>query len=254
MTGLLSQYLPAKHTIGDLLCNRMVGRLVKHLSPRLSRGGLVLDIEADIVPAKTAAALYFRLIERSERDVVSSVLSPDFPVIELGCGVGSVTQAIAEHIGPDCRILCVEANPGLATWWKANLASSDRKNIEFLSVAVTRVSGEAVRFIVEPALLGSRVSDAFAKDFVMVEGQSITDIHRRSGFGAFSLVCDIEGAEFSLLESSSGDMLAQCQSIVMEMHPDAQNKTADLIELFAAHGLRLAASRHSVFGFRKEAQ
>lgn len=249
-----ARILPSKAQIGDFIASGAAGRLVKALSPRLSRGGVVLEIGSDAVPDKTVAALYLGLIERSERQVLGEVLSRDYPVIELGAGVGSVTLAIAEHIRPDCGMLLVEANPRLASWWQRNVALSMGKDLQFMNVAAASGSQTSVRFLLEPALLGSRVArqgDAAAVD---VEALTIPEIHRRSGFERFSLVCDIEGAEFSLLEESdSGVFLAACQSIVMEMHPEKGRETQRLIELFTAAGLAHVATRHEVYGFARRA-
>jgi len=246
--------LPSKAQIGDLIASGAAGRLVKLLSPRLSRGGIVLDIGSDAVPDKTVAALYLGLIERSERQVLGEVLCSDYPVIELGAGVGSVTLAIAEHIRPECGMLLVEANPRLAPWWQHNVALSTRKDLQFLNVAAASGSQQRVRFILEPALLGSRVAGQGDARAVDVEALSIPEIHRRSGFERFSLVCDIEGAEFSLLqESGTGAFLAACQSIVMEMHPEKGRETQRLVELFAEAGLVHVVTRHAVYGFVRRA-
>jgi FkbM family methyltransferase len=243
------QFIPSKVQIGEFICSPIAGRLIKLLFPILKSGGLVLDLASDVVPPRTAAALRFGLIERAERRVLKSVLSRDLPVIELGAGYGSVTLAIAEHIGQHCPIMIVEANPSVSEWWRHNIKRSERKHVRFVDAAVFAAADDFVSFVVEPSLLGSRVGVDDGAPTAMVKVRSVQSICEESGFNRFSLVCDIEGAEYSLFDGGAGGCLSACDSIVMEMHPTAERQTQKLIALFATYGLKHVETQHDVLGF-----
>jgi FkbM family methyltransferase len=255
---------PSKSQIGHLICSPAIGAGIRALRPQISRGGILLDLNTNAVPARAVAALRFGMIERAERRVLKSVLTRDLPVIELGAGYGSVTLAIANHVDQSCPMLIIEANPALSTWWQENLQKSGRTNVRFMDVAII-CPGDVpvnvgpphamVSFVVEPGLLGSRVGNNLSGlPTAKVKALSMREVYVESGFDKFSLVCDIEGAEFSLLKESAREFLSACDSIVMEIHPGPGRKTENLIELFAQHGLRHVKTRHTVLGFTRRAR
>ena len=177
---------------------------------------------------------------------------PNVPVIELGSGLGSITLSIAERLDPRTPMMLVEANPRLSSWWRDNLRRSNRSNVTFLNVACAITPTGIVTMALDDAVLGS-ATDASGAAGVDVEARSISQICRASGFDRFSLVCDIEGEEFSLLRDEGADVLHRCDAVVMEVHPDQTRKTDDLLRLFGRFGLLPVGSRAQVIALRRNA-
>lgn len=242
----------SKSTIGHLLCNPMAGRFFKSAQPTIRRGGISIDLSSDVVSERMAAALSFGLIERAERALVRTTLDPNVPVIELGSGLGSITLSIAERLDPQTPMLLVEANPRLSSWWRENLGRSSRRDVTFLNVACAITRDGVVKMSIDDAVLGS-ATDASGVGGVDVEARSISQICSASGFERFSLVCDIEGEEFSLLRDDGAGVLDRCDAVVMEVHPDATRKTEDLLKLFNRFGLVQVGSRAQVIALRRTA-
>lgn len=241
---------PSKSDIGNLICNATVGRFLQTMRPTLAAGGLTTNIAAPVVPPKIAAALALGLLERAEKKLIRTLLYKSAPVIELGAGHGAVSREIAATIDSTQPMLLVEANPRLAPWWYDNLARSSRRNVTFLSAAVSRSESGTVRFAIDAGSLGSHV-DAGATDGELVAAYSIGEVIARSGFDRFSLVCDVEGEEYSLLDEPSLDVFSRCESVIVEIHEVANRRVSDLLAFFERTGLRNVATRHRVYGFTR---
>jgi FkbM family methyltransferase len=241
----------SKSAIGHLICNPIAGRVFKSARPRMRRGGIMIDLSSQVVSARMAAALSFGLIERAERALVRTTLGPRVPVIELGSGLGSITMSIAERLDPQTPMLLVEANPRLSSWWKQNLRESARPNVGFLNVACAITERGVVTMAIDDDVLGS-ATDSSGSGGVDVEARSISEICRDSGFDRFSLVCDIEGEEFSLLRDAGADVFHRCDAVVMEVHPDSTRKTEDLLKLFERYGLFQVGSRAQVIALQRK--
>ncbi len=205
--------------------------------------------------------------ESSERRLALATFSPDWPVVDLGAGIGTVSVISARALGIPFIVAC-EPNPD--AW--ANL----RRNM-----AVNQVDGVAVRAGIwysggRPTLtgtegywVGARMEEADERNLPEVGpggGVPVTTLRNLverylPESSPFQLLCDIEGMEWSLM-SSEADLLAErCKRLVVEVHADprAESDPADAStdallghadELLLPLGFRRVASESVVAAYR----
>lgn len=190
--------------------------------PRFTVDGTVFTIPPH-APLAARKALRRGTYELPERNMITKWLPRDLPVVELGGSYGIVSHSIRRHIAPTAQLVVVEANPVLLPTCTANVALAG-------SPATTRVVGAAlaygadtVRFLVTDGIHTSHLStgsNTAAGREIEVSATSLARLVAEHGItGDFSLVCDIEGAEYDLLLHDTA-VLARCAMIVMEIHPD----------------------------------
>ena len=190
--------------------------------PRFTVDGTLFTIPAQS-PLAARKALRRGTYELPERAMIKKWLPRDLPVVELGGSYGIVSHSIRRHIAPAATLVIVEANPVLLPTCTANVALAG-------SAATTRVIGAAlaygaptVRFTVTDGIHTSHLSTETPTSGghdIEVPATSLARLIADADItGDFSLVCDIEGAEFDLLIHDAAT-LARCAMIVMEIHPD----------------------------------
>jgi len=161
------------------------------MGPRFTLGGTTFTLPPR-APLDLRKALRRGTYQAPKRNMVTKWLPRDLPVVELGGSYGIVSHTIRRHIAPTAPLLVIEANPTLLPTCTANVALAG-------SSATTRVIGGAL----------THGADALAR---LLADNGIT--------GDFSLVCDIDGAEYDLLAQDSAS-LARCAMIVMQINPAA---------------------------------
>jgi FkbM family methyltransferase len=190
--------------------------------PRFTVGGTEFTIPPH-APLAARKALQRGTYELPERNMITKWLPRDLPVIELGGSYGIVSHCIRRHIVPEAQLVIVEANPVLLPTCTANVALAG-------APATTRVIGAAlaygaatVRFFVTDGIHTSHLSTdtpTTGGREIEVPATSLAALIADHAIpGDFSLVCDIEGAEYDLLLHDTAT-LARCAMIVMEIHPD----------------------------------
>lgn len=185
-------------------------------------------------PLLARKAIRRGLYEGPERRMVARWLPRDLPVIELGGSYGIVSHAIRRHIAPETDLTIVEANPALLQICRANVGLAGAAQRTEVIGAALAYGAETVRFAVTDTLHTSHVAKAgdSGSGLVEVPAVSLAGLVARKGIaGDFSLVCDIEGAEFDLLQNDAA-ALARCAVIVMEIHPDAFMDRGETVSAF----------------------
>ncbi len=189
--------------------------------PRYTLDGMTFTVPRGAPPGPRKQ-LIRGTYEKAERELVGKWLPADLATIELGGSYGIVSYTIRKALAPDARLVVVEANPGLIETCRANLALAgpmDRTSI--IAAALAYDDAETVRFSVTEAHHTSHVTDRAdtAAGTIEVPAITLSDLLAREGIdGAFSLVCDIEGAELELLRNET-EALKSCACMVMELHP-----------------------------------
>ncbi|MEL6372676.1 MAG: FkbM family methyltransferase [Pseudomonadota bacterium] len=197
--------------------------------------------------------------ERAERDLIDAHLPADLPVIELGGCLGLVSSYIARRLALDVEHIIVEANPALLEICARN-AHAHREGVraQVLHHAVAYGMDE-VSFAVRANPHGSRLDDGATKGTrVTVPAVTLSALVAQTlGEGKpFGLICDIEGAEFDLVERD-GAALAACQMAIIEVHPDVFEAQGRSLEAFLAlaqdAGLKPIAQESQVIAFERVA-
>lgn len=191
--------------------------------PRFTVDGTVFTIPPHS-PLAARKALRRGTYELPERNMIGKWLPRDLPVIELGGSYGIVSHNIRRHIAPTANLVIVEANPVLLPTCTANVALAGSPDTTRVIGAALAYGALTVRFFVTDGIHTSHLSTGTptaAGREIEVPATSLASLIADNAItGDFSLVCDIEGAEYDLLLHDSA-ILARCAVIVMEIHPDA---------------------------------
>lgn len=161
--------------------------------------------------------------EANERSLIKAHLPADLPVIELGGSYGIVSHAIRKALAPTSQLVVVEANPAMIPTCTANVALGGSPDTTAVVQAALAYGEAKVRFKLSANVHTSHLifDGSTGPDIVDVPSATLATLRRDHGIaGAFSLVCDIEGAELLVLRHDA-DALADCALIIMETHPAA---------------------------------
>ncbi len=197
---------------------RLVGALLRD---DIRIRGCRIDTSGDVVAPAAKAALFFGLYEKSEIRFVRRHLARDLDVVELGASLGVVSSHIAQHLAPQRRLVCVEANPRLLERARANvLRNAPGASVAFVHGAIdySRGGGDTAAFSLSEGNLSSRLaSPTTVGTVVSVPRVTLTGVLREHGLTEYALVSDIEGAEAALLLADR-DALQGCRALVIELH------------------------------------
>lgn len=235
-------------------------RLVRNVIDRLRHGSRV-DLDGEVfdlpawIPASIRRAMREGTYEAPERRFVAAHLPSDLPVVELGGSIGVVARFVGRKIGPGVRHLVVEANPALTETCARTARGGIDRPVEVIAAAVAYGDGGKIWFKTSSGLLDSRVVAAGTAGAIAVPFVHLRDLRDRlGGAGDYSLVCDIEGAEYELF-SQPDEEFAGCRAAILEMHPSAYAaRGASLqafLDLVAARGFVLVERSDNVAAFAR---
>ncbi len=249
------------------LCHPWIGHAVGGLfGNQIRNRGCTIDTSHPSVSPSVKASLFWGAFEKSEVLFVQQFLPRQFPVIELGSGIGVVSSHIAKRMSPSQPLICVEANPEIIPWISRNVGQN--------STVVPTVVHAAIAYSGLPTIaieLADRHIDTgvgrnsgsgnektppigAARRIVNVPVVTLGSLWDRIKKAPFCLVSDIEGAEVGILEQDE-KCLASCQALIIELHsairPSGETVSVPEMEdcLRKRHQLNLVARRGDVFAF-----
>ncbi|SIS91102.1 methyltransferase, FkbM family [Roseivivax lentus] len=179
--------------------------------------GLRFPRNPDFIDRRTERALKSEGYEDKETRAVIQLLRRDDRVLELGSGIGYMSTLMARR-RPLEAIETYEANPRLLPFIRQVHALNDRSEIEARNAVLSDGGGDAVPFYIRRDFLASslcREDDPDTiEEVVQVPQMDIQEVTAR--LKPTFLVCDIEGAEASLLPAAD---LSHLRAAVVELHP-----------------------------------
>lgn len=216
--------------------------------------GLRLDVP-DSVPLALRYPLSQGTYEQSEIALIERYLPADRPVIELGGCIGVVSAFLRSRLDEAVPMVTLEANPELIEICRGNVARQrGGTNGKVLLGAAAYGSGE-VAFQIGRNPHVSKLAHGGDARTVTVPAFGLARIAKElPPDAAFSLVCDIEGAELDLFAHDQA-MLTRCPLAIVETHPNvyrAEGRPADaLLQLARAAGFSLVDQVEDVCVFRR---
>jgi FkbM family methyltransferase len=178
--------------------------------------GRRLQLNPD-TPAYLAGTLWLGLYEQKERYAVARFLPRDRPVIEFGAGIGAVTCMTNRLLRRPDQHCAVEANPVAVPTLIANRKATNGSFSVVHGALAYDSSVAHLKF--DPQMIFGALSDRG----VEVPAVTLRQVLDKTGFTACSLVCDIEGAEFTLLEREADVIERHVEFALMEIHPQFTN-------------------------------
>lgn len=176
--------------------------------------------------------------ETSEAKMILKHLPRSTPVIELGGSCGLVSNLINSRLLPGTKHIVVEADPRLIPMCEANARA------EIVCAAID-YRGPTARFQVGQNVHMGSISlrdSGEHGDIIEVPTVTLGELHERAGSpSAFTLVSDIEGAEFMVFERDQAS-LRHVSLAIIETHPWAYERfggsLAKFEELYTSAGLK----------------
>ena len=230
--------LTAKRVIASLLTHNVIGKLIGWvMRDQIPAFGLRIGTQDPAVSAHVKAKLFFGIYESAERRFVSKYLPIDVHVVEFGSSLGVLTCLIRKRLPENLKVVAVEANPNLVPILKNNLAVNGCVNNVFIeAAAVSYQPGCQALFQQSVHSTDGRLApNSLADGSVAVPAIKLSDILRTYRLDDFSLVCDIEGAEWEIFENDLSS-LEKAKVIIIELHKSAkgQNSNALLNQILAS--------------------
>lgn len=201
--------------------------------------------------------------EKAESQILKDNFEDDRLIIEIGANIGVVTRMACETKLKESGIyVCVEANPLPIPYLKKNLSRMDiPRDIRIVEAAigVPHFEGETQTFFQRNNLssgLGSTLKpDPIKETRIEVPVRSLSSIvDEFAGNADYSLICDAEGAEISILSQDS-IALQKCKQIAIELHhPELTGQSvtpSDMIEKIKTLGFHHVRALEDTHYFKR---
>lgn len=166
--------------------------------------------------------------EAFERRAVRQYVRPESPVVELGGCLGVVACITNLALKGRKLHVVVEANPLVIPLIEANRALN-RCDFEILNAAIA-YGQPSVTFSPSFDLPSNSLRQETGADLVTVNTISLREIVRLRKMISFTLICDIEGHEYDLVQHEA-DVLRNAETIILETHARmiGEAKNAELL-------------------------
>jgi FkbM family methyltransferase len=196
--------------------------------------GIIVSTDLAGLSKQVRDGLFKGNYEEPERILVSAALKPGDRVLEIGGGIGFVSLLCAKICGA-VNVLTYEANPAMAKMIQHNYALNASAPT-LRSKAITAHDRE-VTFFVNENIISSSLHERKDGHAQTVCADPLDEVIAE--WKPTALVIDVEGAETTILPSSS---LNGLKKIIIELHPHIVGEPA-IAKLIAYLG---------TLGFREE--
>lgn len=162
------------------------------------------------------------LYECDERSLVADVVVPGMNVVEMGGSIGVLARILAHKVGPNGRVVSIEASPelhALATKW-----CPIPKQLQFVQGFAFPVSNAELVFVSGFHTDGSELDGRAQWELNSIGTPSngvswdFNRLAKELGILPQLLVVDIEGGEFVMMDIAP-HVPASVEHIVIEFHP-----------------------------------
>jgi FkbM family methyltransferase len=245
-----------RRRIADLITVPTCGRIISRLfDDRIPTHGCTLDTSSPLISPDTKAQLFWGLYERTEIRFALRYLRNDLDVVELGSSIGMIGSLLARRLCPPCRMVCVEAHPGLARVVARNISrNAPTARLTVLNRAIDYAAKSGFSYL-KPSAWSHSGKVVRGETGIRIRNTTLTEILREQEIGEYILVADIEGAEAGLL-LEDGDALAKCRQLVIELHNasfrDNWITSEQMARLLAEeHGFTLLENYGAVYAFAR---
>jgi len=210
-----------------------------------------IDVSDKMITPLTKSLLYYRIYEKKEVELVTAYLKSDDDVLELGSSIG-VMGSIVSRIQTTGRYISVEADPALINVNRKNITLNRKSEFVLLNKALD-YSGKKIAFIASDSTLSGKVAAAGDSE-THIDSITLKELCQTYDLNNFTLICDIEGAEISILLNDMSS-ITKCSKIVIELHDTEYNgrvySVKDMVDLIVQNNFRIADRQEPAFVFER---
>jgi FkbM family methyltransferase len=236
-------------------CGRVISRL---FNDRIPTHGCTIDMSCPLISPDTKAQLFWGSYERTEIRFALRYLQNDLDVIDLGSSIGMIGSLLARRLRPACRMICVEAHPGLVPVVAANVSrNAPAARFTVLNRAVDYATNSGFSQLM-PSVWSHSGKIGDGEGGIRVKSTTLSEILREQGINEYLLVADIEGAEAGLLLEDTHALLG-CRQMVIELHNTSFRgkwiTSEEMARVLAErHGFNLLDNYGAVYAFARPAR
>ncbi|MDR5727218.1 MAG: FkbM family methyltransferase [Terriglobia bacterium] len=167
--------------------------------------------------------------EGFERRAVREYVRRSAPIVELGGCLGVVACITNRALEKGTSHVVVEANPRVISLIEEN-RTLNGCNFELLNAAIA-YGQPTVTFCPSFDMPSNSLRENNGADLVTVNTVGLGDIIRQRNIDSFTLICDIEGHEYDLVQNES-EVLKHAEIIILETHARmiGEAKNAELLD------------------------
>lgn len=243
---------------------RIIRRLLQKVTPRFHQPRTVLldGVCVGLKDLPLTARLRRRIMagkyESHERQLLKSFLQTGDRVLELGASLGIISSLVLKSIGPQGRLLAVEANPTLSEPFHRHLAANGfRAELVNCVCIPTWGDDEASRGVHSVRAgrntLEGRVVDEGSGDELRIEARTAGAICAEHNFQPNAVICDIEGGE-SVWITKADTIPRGVRKILIELHPWLVGpvEAGETLAAIGNAGFKVRAFSGTVFDLRRD--
>ncbi len=206
--------------VGTRLSRASMGRLLRRLYS--GRSGVpswdLAVVPQPIMDDSTLASLYFGTYESAEIVLLKKHFRGDAAVVELGSSLGVVAAHIAACMAPGSKLVCVEPNPELTACIAALVSSANSAvDLRLECVAISRAGETSVTMDLGDVNTGRVAAGTIGERAATVPALTLSQLLARHAFEEYTLICDIEGSEASILFDDPS-AFEGCRELLIELH------------------------------------
>lgn len=191
-----------------------VGKYVALTGDHVTYRGVKLDLSNDVIDDSLKARFVLGTYEDAEMRLIKRHLPSDTPVVDLGGGIGFISCFIANTLHGVPQIV-VEANPNLIRTIETN-RDLNGHDFSIKNVAYSP-TGEELDFYLHKKFVGGSAQRT-TKNSVTIDGRRLESLLDEFEAKEFTLVSDIEGGEFELLDAELDFLTECCRALLIEFH------------------------------------
>jgi len=178
------------------------------------------------------------VFEKPEREAIRRYLDRSLPVVELGGSIGVVACTTNRRLRRPEQHVVVEANPTLIPLLEAN-RERNKSGFQVVHRAVGYESECVEMHLAEtdPLAGSAHTSGGRTEQVRAITLESITSQYQ---FDKFTLVCDIEGTEFDLIQKDAETLSQRVPLMIVEIHERmlGESKTSSLMAQLEQMGFK----------------
>lgn len=257
---MLPSYL--KRQVALMICSPLLGKIIGFIfKNKIPHGTLFFYTDSPLIAPQTKASIFWGIYEPAELRFINKYLRADLDCIELGSSLGVSSSYIRNRIDKTKKLICIEANPGLADLIKMNISTNcPEKSFHIETRAINYNSSNSVLQLQTVNTTSKITDDKYdfknSEIFVEVSSTTLDSILNSYQINEYSLVCDIERSEIDIIKFDSNS-LKKCKQIIIELHSTKLNDQPLTIEqmkdmIVKDHNFVLDAQYGRVFVFSKQ--